>query len=147
MKQLRQSSVVEDLASTDVPGNLERWQKWSFPVEDPACRALALGLPSASLVDVEKDRRLHTYRLTPDGSVAAADERDGNGCSVEITALTVRGSKWWSFGFEAFGAADHLADALTATAGAFFRGAPAVAAALVGVPSLGYPAWLRTLSP
>jgi hypothetical protein len=132
-----------DAKFVDVAGNLERWQKWSFSVGDPACREVAMGLPSGSLVDVEKGRRLLTYRLAPDGSVGPVDDRAGDGCSVEITTLTVPGSKWWTFGFEAFGAGERLADALTATADAFFAGAEA-ASVLAHAPSCGYPAWLRT---
>ncbi len=123
-------------------GNLERWQKWSLPVADAACRAAALGLPAGSLVDVEKHRRLVTYRLSPDGSVALGGERAGDGCSVEITSLLVKGSEWWSFGFEAFGAEDRLADALAASAEAFFAEATAISDVLTGAASCGYPAWL-----
>lgn len=124
-------------------GNLERWQKWSFPVADPACRAAALGLPGEALVDVEKNRRLVTYRLSPDGSVSSVEERAGDGCSVELTLLAVvRCREWWSLGFEAFGSKDRLADALTVTADAFFAGAD-LAPGLDDPRSCAYPAWLR----
>lgn len=127
-------------------GNVERWQKWSFPITDAACQARALGLPVGSLVDVEKRRRLLTYRLDSDGSVAEADERAGDGCSVEITALIVQSGEWWSLGFEAFGDEDRLADALTATAEAFFAGAPVLGEVLAGDASCGYPGWLQTVA-
>jgi hypothetical protein len=129
-----------------VSGNLERWQKWSFPVEDESCRAAALGLPSGSLVDVAKRRRLVTYRLGPDGSPVKAEERSGDGCSVEITSLAAKGSEWWSLGFEAFGSQDRLADALTATAEAFFAGASGLSDLLAGALSCGYPEWLQEIA-
>lgn len=128
-------------------GNLERWQKWSLPVADAACRAAALGLPAESLVDVEKHRRLVNYRLAPDGSVALVDERAGDGCSIEITSLLVKGAEWWSLGFEAFGAEDRLADALAASADAYFAGATAESAVLALSTSCGYPAWLHLVTP
>ncbi len=129
-----------------VTGNLERWQKWSFPVEDDSCRAAALGLPSGSLVEVGKRRRLVTYQLALDGSAVPAGDRGGDGCSVEITALAAGGAEWWSLGFEAFGSNDRLADALTASAEAFFAAGPKVSAPLTGALSCGYPAWLRRIA-
>lgn len=127
-------------------GNLERWQKWSFPVTDATCRAAALGLPGQSLIDVEKGRRLVTHRLSPDGSVTHAGERTGDGCSVEITSLLVKGADWWSLGFEAFGAEDRLADALAASAESFFAEATVIPDVLTRAVSCGYPAWLPTVT-
>jgi hypothetical protein len=140
--KLRQHDFGDTKVAGGVVGNLERWQKWSFPVEDATCRAAALGLPTGAQVEVEKRRRLVTFLLAPDGSARPADEREGDGCSVEITSLVVKDSEWWSLGFEAFGSQDRLADALTASAEAFFTGAPDVSPVLTGVLSCGYPAWL-----
>lgn len=143
--KLRQHDFGETKVAA-VSGNLERWQKWSFPVDDDACRAAVLGLPSPSLVEVAKRRRLVTYRLAPDGSARPAGERRGDGCSVEITALAAQGSEWWSLGFEAFGSQERLADALTAGAEAFFAEATNVAELLAGALSCGYPAWLPKIA-
>lgn len=141
--KLRQHDFGDTKFAVGVAGNLERWQKWSFPVTDAACQAAGLGLPGGSWVKVEKNRRLVTYRLAGDGTVAMVDEREGDGCSVEVTSLVVNGSEWWSLGFEAFGSTDRLADALTATTEAFFAGAE-LSGALAGTPSCAYPAWLHT---
>lgn len=144
--KLRQHDFGEAKFAGGPAGNLERWQKWSFPVADAACRMASLGLPAGSLVDVEKRRRLVTYRLAPDGFVTQVDERAGDGCSVEITSLLVNASAWWSLGFEAFGAQDRLADALMGAAGVFFAGEPAVAPVLAPAVSCAYPAWLLTVT-
>lgn len=125
-----------------VAGHLERWQKWSFPVTDAACQAAGFGLPVESWVEVEKNRRLITYRLAADGTVFPVAARQGDGCSVEITSLVTNHSEWWSLGFEAFGTQDRLADALTATADAFFTGGN-LARALDGARSCAYPDWLH----
>jgi hypothetical protein len=140
--KLRQHDFGETKLTGGVAGHLERWQKWSFPVTDAACRAAGLGLPGEPLIEVEKNRRLVTYRLAADGTVSLVEARQGEGCSVEITSLVVSGSEWWSLGFEAFGAQDRLADALTATADAFLTRAD-VAGTLDGVRSCAYPAWLH----
>jgi len=142
--KLRQHDFGEAKLAGDVTGTLERWQKWSFPVTDGSCQASGLGLPGASLIEVEKNRRLATYRLAPAGTVSLVEERQGDGCSVEITSLETHGSQWWSLGFEAFGSQDRLADALMATAETFFAGAD-LASVLATVPACAYPAWLHTL--
>ncbi|MGH8972616.1 MAG: hypothetical protein ACRD0C_05370 [Acidimicrobiia bacterium] len=144
--KLRQHDFGDTKLVAAAAGNLERWQKWSFPIEDPACRSKALGLPAGSWVDVEKRRRLVTYQLAPDGSAVPAPERAGDGCSVEITSLVARASEWWSLGFEAFGAQDRLADALTAGAEAFFSGATGLSGLLSRAPSCGYPGWLQKIA-
>ncbi len=144
--KLRQHDFGDTKVAGAVAGNLERWQKWSFPVEDATCRTAALGLPAASLVEVDKRRRLVTYRLAPNGSAVPGGGREGDGCSVEITSLTAQSTEWWSLGFEAFGSQDRLADALTATAEAFFAGGAKVSELLTGALSCGYPAWLSEIA-
>jgi hypothetical protein len=141
--KLRQHDFGETKLAGRATGNLERWQKWSYPVIDAACQAAGLGLPGGSWVEVEKNRRLITYRLAADGTVVPVEARQGDGCSVEITTLVMKGSEWWSLGFEAFGAHERLADALTATAETFFAGAD-VDRALDRTRSCGYPAWLQS---
>ncbi len=143
--KLRQQDLG-DAKLAGVSGRLERWEKWSFPVRDDVCREAALGLPPASLVDVEKDRRMMSYRLAGDGSAIRAHEGEGDGCSVELTALTVQGSDWWSVGFEAFGSEARLHDALRATEEAVFALATAGSAVLAAALSCGYPAWLHTVA-
>ena len=133
-----------DAKLTAAGGHIERWQKWSLPIDDEACRAAGLGLPGESRVEVDKSHRLLTYRLAADGSAALAAERPGDGCSVEVTRLRVRGEPWWSVGCEAFGAEHRLTDALAAATAAFFT--EDVAGALTGTLSCGYPAWLSRLT-
>lgn len=139
--KLRQHDVGEARFAGGAVGQLERWQKWSFPVADAACRASGLGLPG-SWIEVEKNRRLVTYGLAADGTVSRVEARQGDGCSLELTSLVVNGSVWWSLGFEAFGSQERLRHALTATADAFFAGG-GVGPALNGARSCAYPAWLQ----
>ncbi|HEY3240256.1 MAG TPA: hypothetical protein VGL92_11865 [Acidimicrobiia bacterium] len=142
--KLRQHDFGESKLGGRVAGSLERWQKWSFPVDDARCQAAGLGLPGESLVEVEKRRRLVTYGLARDGTVSPVGGRQGDGCSVEVTMLALGGSEWWSLGFEAFGSQDRLADALTATADAFFA-AGGLSGVLAGARSCAFPAWLQSV--
>ncbi|MGH9003882.1 MAG: hypothetical protein ACRDYV_12210, partial [Acidimicrobiia bacterium] len=41
--KLRQADLGRAESPYMPAGNLERWQKWSFPVVDPACRVAGLG--------------------------------------------------------------------------------------------------------
>jgi len=143
--KLRSQDLGDTTWAGGTTGRLERWQKWSLPIDDAACRAAGLGLPAGSLVGVEKHRRLVTFQLAPDGSVDVVDERVGDGCSVEVTSLLAKGSEWWSVGFEAFGTEDRLAGALAAAAGAFFSES-GTCAALAGARSCAYPAWLLEIT-
>ncbi|MGH9036462.1 MAG: hypothetical protein ACRD0O_11920, partial [Acidimicrobiia bacterium] len=140
--KLRQHDFGEARFTGGAVGHLERWQKWSFPVTDVACRASGLGLPGGSWIEVEKHRRLVTYGLAADGPVSRVEARQGDGCSLELTSLVMHSSVWWSLGFEAFGSPERLRHALTATADAFFAGGD-VAPALDGARSCAYPAWLQ----
>jgi hypothetical protein len=122
-------------------GRPARWEKWSFRLteDDGAAR---------TWTPVEKWRRQRTLRVGGDGAVApvAPGERVDRGCSVEVTRLDVRATRWWSLGFEATGeeadlrrTLDHAVDYVAGTGPPF---------ELAAADSLDYPAWLsKLLSP
>lgn len=139
--KLREAEFGETRLAGGPAARLERWKKWSFPVTAGHRSVPGLGLPAGSWLEVGKDRRLVTYRLTRDGAVLPAAEWPDEGCSLELTALESGGRKWWSVAFEAFG--DRPVDALLATTEEFFR-VPGAGEALEGTLSCAYPAWLQT---
>lgn len=138
--KLRECEFGETRLAGGPAARLERWKKWSFPVGPSGCLPAGLGLPEGSWLDVDKSRRMVTYRLTGDGDVLPAEEWPDEGCSLELTSLVVGGQQWWTVAFEAFG--DRLVDALLAAAEEFFR-VPEPAEALAGARSCAYPAWLQ----
>lgn len=117
-----------------VSGQLEEWQRWSFPRPGLSRFLPRLGLPpNDRWVTVDKRRRLATVPYRGDA-----------GCRVELTAVAARGQEWTTVGFEAFGPDADLVPALTATAEELF-GSLDLPAGLGGALSCGYPGWLATL--
>lgn len=138
--KLREVEFGETRLAGGPPARLERWQKWSFPVGSNGALPAGLGLAEGSWLEVNKARRMITYRLTGDGAVVWAEQWPEEGCSLELTALTAGGQQWWTVALEAFG--DRPVDALLATAEEFFR-VPGPAEVLAGSRSCAYPAWLQ----
>lgn len=126
--KLRQAQL--QVLNTDLwEGQIERWMKWSCEdaaFEDASVRLSALPLSALPLsesqlsesqpseprwITVEKQRSQRFYQATPE-HIQSLDEPMGDqGCSVEITQLTVHGmmqgiaqeSAWWSLALEASG--------------------------------------------
>jgi len=116
-----------------VTGQLEEWQRWSFP--RPAITRLypRLGFPKERWVEVTKQRRLTTIH-----------HGDDSGCRVEITGLRAAGQEWWTVGLESFGPEAELVAALQAAADELF-GSIDLPGSLGADLSCGYPGWLATL--
>lgn len=93
-------------------GRMESYKKWSltFPRDD-APNEEELG--GAGWLEVQKERRLKRFQVS--GSlVSPSSERPINGCEFELTKLEVRQGVYWTVGFEAVGAPEHLSDNLIA---------------------------------
>lgn len=125
-----------------VEGRLEAWSKWSFPLEGNDQEDLGAG----AWIGVEKIRVPRKFAAARRGvREVPSDESAPRGCTVELTALTVAGTRWWTFGFEAFGPKDALEASLRAAAAAVFAEDPPGAGPLRIEDSLSYPAWLATV--
>jgi len=88
--------------SNGLAGQLERWVKWT-------CQPVPETLPEADLatgrwISVIKARLQRRYQVFPDQSLTAVPvtQSINQGCSVELTKLSVAGAHWWSLAFEAF---------------------------------------------
>jgi hypothetical protein len=101
-------------------GNMESWQKWSFPFSPFSLDSA----DPAGWTPVLKGRRISQFALTSGPIVAR-----GPGliqeprCEVELTEVRIRGQRWWTLGFEATGPADLLRSELEATAAVVFASA------------------------
>ena len=132
-----------------VVGRVEHWRKWSFALARADGGLAGLAVPAPAWVEVRKERRLRTYRLTGDGEVVAvrAEDCPVQGCDWELTAVRAGDEAWWSVCFEAFGGGPALRETLVLVARHVLDG---------GVPrgfdvghSYGYAGWLgmvRSLS-
>ena len=98
-------------------GNMESWQKWSFPFSP---LSLANADP-AGWTPVLKGRRISQFALTSGPIVARGPGLiQQSRCEVELTEVRIRGQHWWTLGFEATGPADLLRSELEATAAVVF---------------------------
>jgi hypothetical protein len=111
-------------------GQFEEWQKWSLGRAGVTRFLPRLGLPRERWVTVVKHRRTSVTPYSADA-----------GCTVELTALEVRGRSWTTLGFEAFGPPGDLRPALELAVETFFASVDEVGAE----QSCGYPGWLATL--
>ena len=107
--RLEVKSLVKALGArsfeADVSGNVQMWEKRSGG--DTAFKEferLRTGSPDLWIA-VTKERTLRKF--SPDGDsikeVAAGKVFLSDGCNVELTKITVRGSASWSLAFEAYG--------------------------------------------
>ena len=123
--------------ATDIHGLVERWRKWSFPLDEEEGADLS---QETLWRPVEKSRRMQTYHYDEQGCLVRAEGDIEAGCQVELATLTMEGAPWWSICFESFGAESQLRDLLmTTTRFVFSQGTPP---ALETAHSEGYAAWL-----
>ena len=126
-----------------VQGKAEVWGKWLC--EDPTSNYFqpATVVEKNSWVSVHKVRSQRFYRVVPDASVIAvpSTESPSQGCSIEITQLSIKGSAWWSLAFEAFGDEALLTVNLQAVANWVFS-TNTSDLKLLAQDSYAYPSWL-----
>lgn len=91
--------------AADVSGNVQMWEKRSGG--DAAFKEFErLRTSSPDLwIAVTKERTLRKFSPGGDSikEVAAGKVFLSNGCNVELTKITVKGSDYWSLAFEAYG--------------------------------------------
>lgn len=136
-------------AQGEVAGLVDQWVKWSWQPAAEIALPLAADLRQAGpWRQVEKRRYTQRYgRLAGGITAVSPDFWPDAGCNIELTLVNAGGpqASWLTFGFEAFGAANRLADLLAASAAHFFttHGPPPLRFARRD--SLSYPAWLARL--
>jgi hypothetical protein len=123
-------------------GQMEFWQKWSFPFRRPLSQHSA---GPAGWRSVRKRRRVSRFTSAGGQMVAlAARLGDARGCQVELTEIRTGGQDWWTLGFEANGPADLLRSQLQDTAALVFAQALPSATQPGPDESSSYAQWLRS---
>ncbi|MEM1043722.1 MAG: hypothetical protein AAGI91_13980 [Bacteroidota bacterium] len=134
----RLAEVIGDEALHErAAGRVERWRKWSFPLD----RSAQLRQGAGDWVAVGKRRQKASFAVRS-GVVGRVprEEQTRSGCSMEIAEVGAAGRTWWSVCFEAFGPESEQAGLLRRTAAhVFARAAPP---ALGRACSMSYPRWL-----
>lgn len=92
-------------------GKPEKWLKWLCA--DSLTPVPAELLATGQWVGVKKKRSQRLYQVVQGALTPVPVEAPiPQGCSVEVTQLSINGKAWWSLGFEAFGPDRSLIDNL-----------------------------------
>jgi len=130
--------------SDALAGQLEKWVKWT-------CQPVPATLPEVDLatghwIRVAKVRCQRRYQVFPDQSLTAvpATQSIPQGCSLELTKLSVAETAWWSLALEASGEDAALVDVLQTVA---HRLLPTCSGLKLPVQnSYAYPQWLSRMT-
>lgn len=121
-------------------GELQSWRKWSLPV---GIDDLSPDVDD-SWVAVKKLRRKRSFAVVDGCVVERPRSPETDGCTVELTQVTVHGGLWWTLGFEAGGPGRLLERELTATAAFLLPPPGGGRASLDRSDSMSYVTWLAT---
>lgn len=144
--------------TSNVVGNVEVWRKWGFALAEvaadgagvaadgaEAAAETAVGEDLSAWIAVRKQRRVRSYMLRPDCTVVALPGSVilRQGCSLELSRVSVGPEIWWSLCLEAVGKPATLVETLR-TVGRYAL-ASAHSLQLDADASYGYPRWLQVL--
>lgn len=138
--------------SHSVAGQVERWIKWRFSLDDSSSSVATMYANHSSWVSVHKERRLKHYQLDEAGVIDTAPpptdvagRRPEAGlmiCHLELAVVRVGRNLWWTIAYETDVQGDNTLDGLVSIAGRQFEvRAPGQ---LIETNSFGYPHWLAT---
>lgn len=129
-----------------VEAKAEKWGKWLC--EDPTAQSFQPTdvMGEKAWIGVKKVRWQRQYQVLPGKPITAVpvNESIDQGCTVELTQLSINGDTWWSLAFEAVGEDDKLMDTLQAIANWVFKTYSGLE--LQAEDSFAYPRWLSILS-
>jgi hypothetical protein len=128
-----------------VMGRVEHWRKWSFALVEGSSELDRMLIPPRAWIGVTKARLLRRYLVTSEDRIVPTStaEYPERACDWELTQVHVRGSAWWTVGFEAFGQETVLQETLRLVAGQVL--AAREPPRLEIQDSFGYPEWLGML--
>lgn len=124
-----------------ISGRTDCWVKWSNSMPSNQAWLEALRAEPAGWVAVAKKRWVRKFAISGDvATEVPSEQRPAEGCNVELTELEVGRERWWSFAFEAFGAAEHVRDNLRVATAQFLSTSPPVSFSVAN--SCSYAVWL-----
>ena len=125
-----------------VEGKAEKWSKWLCEDSTAQCfqPSDVVGRQWVGVKKVRLQRQYQVEAYEPLLTSVSVTESIDEGCTVELTQLSVNGSAWWSLAFEAFGKDDDLVNHLQAVASWVFKTYPG--SKLQVQNSYAYPIWL-----
>ncbi len=147
VKSLSKSLGVRTFA-VDVAGTVQVWGKEAYG--EPAVKEFErLHASNPDLwAAIVKERTLRKF--SPDGEtvteVQAGTVFLRDGCNVELTRITVEGSAYWSFNFEAYGNPSRVEDYLQRVAAHILKDDRRPPCPFSAQHSCSYPEWLGKLA-
>lgn len=128
-----------------VEGKAEKWGKWLC--QDPTAQSFqpADVIGEKAWVGVKKVRSQRQYQILANKSIIAVPltKSIAQGCTFELTQLSIKGNTWWSLAFEAFGKDDCLIEQLQVAASWVFN--TYSGSKLQVEDSYAYPSWLAKI--
>jgi hypothetical protein len=150
--RLEVKSLIKTLGvrsfTTDVAGIVQVWKKEAYG--EPAVKEFERLQTSAPhlWIAVRKDRTLRKFSLEGATIVEVPADRVvlRDGCNAEVTKLTVDGSAYWSFNFEAYGNPSRVVDYLQRAALHVLKDDCRPPYPFPAEKSCSYPEWLWRLA-
>lgn len=126
-----------------VQGQVEAWNKWSFPlsVDDEYIEPTR---ESSAWLGIKKQRYIRLYVASRKVKEVLTSQPPACGCGWELARISIIGRSgiWWTLAYEAFGAGKNLKDTLFTVIAYTMGSAPP---SLQIEVSSGYPAWIYAL--
>lgn len=133
----------------NIQGRIHLWLRWLHKVSE-IDREIRLLFENDRWANVCEHRHLRKFSLHRGklSEVRGNDFSAQTACHVELTEIEVGAKKFWSFGIEAFGHADHAEETLkTVSTYCFSEQHSPLKRSLNGAQSLPYPEWILSLRP
>jgi len=95
--------------TSKLEGLIEEWVKWSWSDSKPQVNDELFDFlskyPQGPMIKILKRRRSRKFKLISKDKFEPVDwvSLTDSGLSMELTEITIGGSKWWSVGFETLG--------------------------------------------
>lgn len=128
-----------------INGRVEHWLKWDFELNHPGRSEMLQA--DAHWIAVNKIRSQKHYALQGEDQIQAigSGSEVAQGCSLEITNLSIDQQHWSSVGLEAFGTELLIEHTLNQVVRTLFDRAEELS--FEAQQSFGYPAWLNQVGP
>ena len=111
MEAKQQQGKSQSYSNGRVSGEVEFWKKWSFTLDEQASYADDFSTQPQHWLAIRKHRQTAGFAYDPVQQTASpvlSEAQVSDGCSLEITYVTVAGKTYATLGLEAFGRKESL---------------------------------------
>lgn len=144
----KRTAIHNDYSADGTTGKVESWLKWSIQATEELNPFKAMFQDPKHWLSIRKKRSLVKFEVADDGIpiLPPEDHYPENGIALEVSALEIKKTNWWTVGLECYGAPDKVHPNLLSVAPQFFGDLPGNKFSRSN--SFGYPEWiLQTINP